>query len=315
MKRITLLAPVFNEEAGIKSFLKEIQSVVSKLKKDYEFEVILVDDGSTDNTFDILSKSRIKAAKMKIIRLASNSGHQAALMAGIVETQGDCLIMMDADLQHPPDNVLKFISGWKEGFEIVQGVRTETQEISLLKQVTSLMFYKVFNLFSSSKIKQGSSDFRLLDKVVYRQIQQLLIKSPNRDFMLRALLPSLNCKTQYIEFSSPKRLEGKSSYTKMKMIRLAFSGFISYSKFPMVFISMAITLYLIFLIGYSLVITSLYFTSRSLPPGITSLVLLVTISTLIQLTASLLILLICYRIYQEKISLPRFIVKSRKILE
>ena len=155
---------------------------------------------------------------MKIIRLASNSGHQAALMAGIVETQGDCLIMMDADLQHPPDNVIKFISGWEKGFEIVQGVRTETQEISLLKQVTSLMFYKVFNLFSSSKIKQGSSDFRLLDKVVYRQIQQLLIKSPNRDFMLRALLPSLNCKTQYIEFSSPKRLEGKSSYTKMKMM-------------------------------------------------------------------------------------------------
>lgn len=315
MKRITLLAPVFNEEAGISSFLKAIQDVVSDLKKDYEFEMILVDDGSTDKTFNILSKSRIKDARIKIIRLAANSGHQSALMAGIVETQGDCLIMMDADLQHPPENVIKFISAWKEGFEIVQGVRTETQEISFLKQVTSSMFYKLFNLFSSSKIKQGSSDFRLLDKVVYTQIQQLLIKSPNRDFLLRALLPSLNCKTKYIEFSSPKRLQGKSSFTKMKMLRLAFSGFISYSKFPMVFISVAISLYLIFLFGYSLIVTSLYFTSRSLPPGITSLVLLVTISTLIQLTASLLILLTCYRIYQEKISLPRFIVKSRKIVK
>jgi dolichol-phosphate mannosyltransferase len=311
VKKISLVVPVFNEEAGISEFLRVLQSVITSLKKEYKFEVIMIDDGSHDSTYIKLSESHITGATLKIIKLASNSGHQSALMAGIIESQGDCIITMDSDLQHPPEYLHKFLSSWNEGFEIVQGIRTSTNSISWMKQKTSYLFYKIFNIFSSNKIRNGSSDFRLIDKVVYSQIQQLFSKSPNRDFMLRAFLPTLNCRTKYIEFSSPERKFGNSSFTNAKMLRLAFSGFISYSKFPIALISVAISIYLLFLLGYSLVVTSLYFTSQKLPPGITSLVLLVTISTLIQLTASLLILLICYRIYQEKISIPRFIVKSR----
>ena len=311
IKKISLVVPVFNEEAGITAFLTAVESVIARLRKEYKFEIIIVDDGSQDATYVKLTGYRIKGATLRIIQLASNAGHQAALMAGIIESQGDCIIMMDSDLQHPPEYLLHFLSAWHEGYEIVQGIRTSTKSVSWMKQKTSILFYRIFNLFSSNKIKNGSSDFRLIDKVVYSQIQQLLTKSPNRDFMLRALLPTLNCKTKFIEFESPERKFGETSFTNTKMLRLAFSGFISYSKFPIALITLAISIYLFFLIAYSVAITSLFFTSQKLPPGITSLILLVTISTLIQLLASLLILLICYRIYQEKIALPRYIVKSK----
>ena len=158
---ISVVVPTYNEEGNITTLFSEIKKSLGQTK----FEIIYVDDGSTDNSLEVVKElSRINK-EVKYITFSRNFGHQAALRAGLEKSKGGAVISMDADLQHPPELLPELIEKWKkEGYEVVYTVRKDTNETSFSKRFTSSLFYKILNFLSGLKLEEGAADFRLLDR-------------------------------------------------------------------------------------------------------------------------------------------------------
>jgi dolichol-phosphate mannosyltransferase len=227
-KLISILIPCYNEEKNILPLYEALESIVSS-NNDYVFEYIFVDDGSQDNTVEILEKLSQNDKKVKIIELSRNFGKELALTAGINEVECDALIIMDADLQHPPDFISTFIQKWEEGYEIVATKRTEIENRGIVKRVGSRLFYKLINAMSETEMVSGTTDFRLLDKIVVNELK----KFTERNRLVRGLIDWMGFRKTYVEFQAPDRLHGEAGYTIYKLFQLAINSFTSFSLFPL----------------------------------------------------------------------------------
>jgi glycosyltransferase involved in cell wall biosynthesis len=225
---ISIVVPVYNEEKVIGAFLDELFGVMTAGV--YSFEVILVDDGSTDNTVHIIKEFGFRYAPIKLISLTRNFGHQYALWAGIEKATGDAVIMMDADLQHPPTLIPELIEKWRSGARVVQTVRNN-RGITLFKRVSSKLFYFFLNLFSDFRLSPSTADFCLIDKTVVKE----LLKFQESDVFLRGLIPWLGMETAFIKFNVSPRFGGKSKYSFFKMVKLAMTGVTTLSTLPLRF--------------------------------------------------------------------------------
>ncbi len=308
MKKSSLqvIVPLFNEEEVIDFFFEEMISALSPLTSRYNVEILFVDDGSTDRTAKRIQKLASKKLKVRLITLEVNVGHQAALATGILHATADCIVMMDGDLQHPPQLILDFLKEWENGAGIVQGIRKANVNGSFLKNLFSRAFYRVFNIGSNFQLLPGECDFRLLDKKVYEGVKRVLVKSPNRDLMLRALIKSFNCRSSYIEFVAPERVAGVSQFIPSKMFKLAIAGLFSYSKLPILILSGIATLYLTLLCSYAMYVLWVFLFTSNAIPGQTSILLLIVLTGFLQFIFTLVSLGYSYRIYQEQILPPRF---------
>ncbi len=227
-KKISILVPVFNEESNIPLIYAHISDVMATLPK-YNWETIFIDDGSTDNSGSILEELAKDNKRVKYIQFSKNFGKESATSAGLDMADGDAIIMIDADLQHPVRIIPEFIERWQQGAEVVVGVRNKSKSDSLIKKLGSAVFYKIMNLIGETKITPQATDFRLLDKKVVVAFRRF--SEHNR--MTRGLIDWLGFKRDYINFDADERANGEASYGRLKLVKLALSSFIAHSLFPL----------------------------------------------------------------------------------
>lgn len=225
---ITIIIPIHNEERNIPLVHGAILEVIKEEPK-YAFEIIFIDDGSTDNSERILATLSKREIDVKNIIFSRNFGHQSAIEAGLVYSKGNGVIMMDGDLQHPPRLIPELLRKWEEGYKIVNTKRIEEPNQSFIKKFTSKAFYYLLNKVTDTHIEPGSADFRLLD----RRVVDELNKIPEKNKFYRGLVNWVGYSSTNINYTAAKRLHGSSSFTYSKMFSLARVGITSFSLLPM----------------------------------------------------------------------------------
>lgn len=230
-KTISVVVPVYNEEECIIDFLDKNLLPVIKHIKNYQVNVVLIDDGSSDNTLSILHKFiEEKKENITLISFSRNFGKEAALSAGLKYAKGVAVLTIDADGQQPPDLIPQFIEKWEEGAEIVTGVRDKYTKHGLLQKIGSKLFYKLLRMMGNKYTVPGSTDFRIMDRVVVDEFNKL--SEHNR--ITRGLVDWLGFRQEYVEYTYGIRMAGKPSYNVKKLFHLAIDSFISMSTTPLV---------------------------------------------------------------------------------
>jgi glycosyltransferase involved in cell wall biosynthesis len=224
---ISIVVPVFNEEESLPELYRRISSVMKHMR--LSFELIFVDDGSTDRSLEIMLELSEKDKNVKIIQLSRNFGHQSAIIAGIDHAHGEAVIMMDSDLQHPPELVQKLIEKWNEGYEVVYTCRDQTQDASLFKKFMSRCFYIFINRLAEVNISPGAADFRLLD----RSVVDALRAFGERSVFLRGIINWMGYRQASIRYRAAARYRGESKYSFLRMLRFATDGITSFSSIPL----------------------------------------------------------------------------------
>jgi len=246
VKKISVVVPCFNEEESLVAFNN---SLFQHLPSNYSYEVIYVNDGSLDNTLQVIYSLVQKNASVKYISFSRNFGHQNALKAGYDFATGDCAISLDADLQHPPAVIPELIAKWEEGFEIVNTIRNDHKTISAKKKWSSKLFYGFMRKFSDVNIENGMADFRLVDKKVLKQLKLF-----HENFLFfRGIFPWMGFRQTNIVFTANDRFAGATKYTFKKMLKFATSGVTSFSVKPL-----RLSVYLGFLIAFFSFLYGLY---------------------------------------------------------
>lgn len=224
---ISIVIPVFNEEGNIDAVYRALKQTIDPLF--FDFEIIFVDDGSTDRTAELVTELHQRDAAVKLVRFARNFGHQAAITAGMESAVGGAVITMDADLQHPPTMIPQLIEQWKLGYEVVQTQRIDGEKTGILKKATSSLFYRIINACIDRPIVPGGADFRLLDRSVVDQLNQL----PERNRFVRGLVSWIGFRQVSIPYTSSTRYSGQTKYTVRRMMRFAADGVTSFSIVPL----------------------------------------------------------------------------------
>ena len=227
---ISVIVPVYNEEKGISDFLDH--HLLPELDKitNTTFEIILVNDGSTDNSLQILQDYATKSSRIKVISLSRNFGKEPALAAGFRYATGNAVLTIDADGQQPPAIIPKFIKKWQAGAQIVTGVRDHFTKHGFIPKLGSKLFYKLLRLMGNKYTVPGSTDFRLIDRIIVNEFNRL--SEHNR--ITRGLIDWLGFRQEYIYYTYGSRLAGKPSYNFKKLFQLAMDSFISMSTTPLV---------------------------------------------------------------------------------
>ncbi|MDP1762974.1 MAG: glycosyltransferase family 2 protein [Sediminibacterium sp.] len=226
-KKVAFVIPVCNEAENIPKLIAALKKSMDQ--QSYIYTLNFVDDGSTDHSLDVLKTQSHIYSNVFYISLSRNFGHQNALKAGMDTAEGDCMIMMDADMQHPPELVPELLKKWEEGYDIVYTIRKDHRETPLLKRKTSNLFYQLINSLSDIELEEGTADFRLLDKKVVTVFRTL----HESDLFLRGLVKWMGYQQIGIEYEPGIRTIGKSKYTVKKMIRFALQGITSFSIKPL----------------------------------------------------------------------------------
>lgn len=225
---ISIVIPVHNEEENIPLLYAKLKELFKK-QVEYAIEIIFINDGSVDSSWQKIKKIAKKDGRVRGIFFSRNFGHQAALEAGLKMAKGDAVIMMDADLQHPPEIIPAMLEKWQAGFEVVNTKRLETENESSLKKITSKLFYNLINWISDIYIEPGSADFRLIDRKALNSLNSL----PEKDKFYRGLVNWIGFRSTFVDFTASSRKYGRSSYSLGKMISFARIGVTSFSMLPM----------------------------------------------------------------------------------
>lgn len=242
-KKISIVIPVYNEASNIQALFTELTLVLSDLPYTYEF--IFVDDGSRDQSLLIIKQLAETHKHVYYIELSRNFGHQYALKAGLDLSNGDCVISMDCDLQHPPEVIKSLVTKWEEGFDVVYTRRMEDKNLPWLKRKTSSMFYTILNRLSDLQLENGTADFRLMNRNVLNAFSHL----NESEFFIRGLIKWAGFRQVAIDYAPRERFSGDSKYNFKKMISFALRGITSFSVKPLQMIaSLGMILFLISLI-------------------------------------------------------------------
>jgi dolichol-phosphate mannosyltransferase len=227
--KISIVCPAYQEEEVLPLFHRELCSVLSEVEKDYDIEILYIDDGSCDRTLSVIRDVGSRDKRVRFLSFSRNFGHQAALTAGLEHARGDAVIMMDSDLQHPPALIPELLSKWKEGFDVVLTVRQDDPELGVFKRWSSKWFYRVMNWLSETEIRMSAADYRLMSR---RALDSFLELRETHRF-LRGLVSWLGFPTAEISFKPVSRQGGVSKYTFRRMTNFAFDGLLSFSKVPL----------------------------------------------------------------------------------
>ncbi|MDO8265889.1 MAG: glycosyltransferase family 2 protein [Candidatus Saccharibacteria bacterium] len=233
-KKISLVIPVFNEQDNL-LWHKDLIIKHFDTLPDYDYEIIYVNDGSSDNSLNIIREiCADKKNKSKFLSLSRNFGKEAATTAGILSANGDAVILMDADGQHPISLITSFIELWEKGYDIVVGVRKSNKGEGIVKKYGSLLFYRMLRFISGKEVVTGTTDFRLLDKKIVTEFNKLT----ERNRVTRNLLDWLGFNRVEVPFTAEERHAGKATYTFRKLLKLAMNGFVSHSTRPLKLIAL-----------------------------------------------------------------------------
>ena len=249
-KKISFVIPVYNEAANIPLLYKELTLML--LEVPYSHEFIFVDDGSNDESLVLIKQLAQLNADVFYIELSRNFGHQYALKAGLDLSNGDCVVSMDCDLQHPPQVVKKLIEKWEEGFDVVYTRRNQDKKLSWLKRKTSAFFYALLNRISDLKLENGTADFRLMNRNVLNAFAHL----NESELFIRGLIKWAGFRQTAINYDPQERYSGDSKYNLKKMLSFAFRGITSFSVRPLqmiAYLGMMLFLISMILVPYALI--------------------------------------------------------------
>lgn len=226
-KKISIVIPVCNEKGNVQLMADAVIAVMQPLP--YNYSITFVDDGSTDGTTEALKELTQQNSSVFFIALSRNFGHQNALKAGLDLSDGDAVISLDGDLQHPPSLIPELIALWEQGNDIVYTIRKDHQEMPMMKRKTSNMFYNLMNKLSDIELEAGTADFRLMDK----RVVDICRNFTEMDLFWRGLIKWVGFKQVGIEYEPAERKFGKSKYTYKKMMQFALRGITSFSIKPL----------------------------------------------------------------------------------
>ena len=304
MKKISVVVPMYYEEEVALECYKRLEGVLSNLEN-YENEIIFVNDGSKDKTLEILSNIASENENVKVISFARNFGHQAAVTAGLKYVTGDVILIIDADLQDPPELLPEMLKLWEEGNEVIYGQRKTREGESAFKLFTAKMFYQTLNALSDVEIPKNTGDFRLVDRKVVDTINSL----PEHNKFLRGLFSWVGYKQYAFEYERKERFAGKTKYPLKKMLKLAADGIIGFSTKPLKILGglgiISIIISFIILI-YS--ILSFAFEWNNLAPGWTSIMVSITFFAGVQLLSIWVLSEYIGRIYDETKNRPQYVI-------
>lgn len=307
MKKISIVIPAYNEEGNLSEIRKAIDHVFHNLPN-YKYEIIFVNDGSRDRTQDFLEEMSLSFPEVRYIEFSRNFGHQYAVKAGLDLADGNAVISMDADLQHPPALIPEMIRKWEEGYDIVYTVRKYPKSISRFKRSTSDFFYRILSKLSDVELEKGSSDFRLLDASVIDVIRD----GTESDVFLRGLVKWVGFRQYAIPFVAGERFAGESKYSLGKMFRFAFTGITAFSVKPLYlaaylgfFFSLVSLLYIPYVI-YS-------FINHSEISGWASLIMTVVFFGGVQLIILGILGIYMGKIFKQIKGRPNYIIRSKNL--
>ncbi|HOL91888.1 MAG TPA: glycosyltransferase family 2 protein [Clostridiales bacterium] len=223
----SVIVPLYNEEAVVQDSYKRIREVMDTTGESYE--IIFINDGSKDSTYQKVREILKKDKNVKLISFSRNFGHQSAITAGMDYCTGQAVIVIDADLQDPPEVMLKMIEKWKEGYEVVYGKRIKRKGETLFKKATAKIFYRILSKTTDVEIPIDTGDFRLID----RKVCDALKAMPERNRYVRGLISWLGFRQTGVEFVREKRLAGETKYSMKKMFKLAWDGITAFSNAPL----------------------------------------------------------------------------------
>jgi polyisoprenyl-phosphate glycosyltransferase len=301
---ISIVVPMYFEEEVAQECYNRIKDVMDDNKINYE--IIFVNDGSTDTTIDILTNISKSDQRAKVVNFARNFGHQNAVTAGIDYANGDAIVIIDADLQDPPELIPTLIDKWKEGYEVVYAKRKDRKGETIFKLITAKAFYRFLNYMSDIDIPKDTGDFRIID----RKVADVFRKMTERNRFIRGMISWVGFRQTYIEYERDERFAGETKYPLKKMIKFASDGIFAFSSRPLrivtgfgfftVLISIALLLYSIIvkLVGYQI------------QAGWTSLIVAISFFSGIQLLGLGIIGQYIARIYDESKNRPIYIVKE-----
>lgn len=232
-KLLSLVVPAFNEEYPMEQSFERTYRAMSSIG--YPFEIIYIDDGSRDRTWEIISRLAREHEEVKALRFSRNFGHQLAVTAGMDEAKGDAVIIMDADLQDPPEVIADMVKAWEQGADIAYGKRLHRKGETAAKKFTAWCYYRLLNFMSAYPIPLDTGDFRLLDKAVADEFK--VLREHNR--FLRGMSAWLGYNAVPVEYVREERCAGKTKYTLKKMLRLAADGIFGFSSRPLTLIGWA----------------------------------------------------------------------------
>lgn len=225
--RVDIVLPLYNEIDGFERTYKGLRTAIDPLP--YEFELLCVDDGSTDGTAELIERISRRDKRVRLVCLSRNFGHQAALTAGLASSRGDVVVTMDGDGQHPPELIPQMLELVKQGYDIVQGQRVDSVATGALKQWSSGKFYQFLNLISGTHVLPGAADFRALS----RQAVDALNSMPEYHRFLRGMISWMGFRSVILPYHETRRIAGKSKYSLRKMIKLAMDAIFSFSLAPL----------------------------------------------------------------------------------
>ena len=301
---ISIVCPCYNEEEVIEHFLQSITPILESVQKTYE--IIFIDDGSTDKTLDVLLESKQRYSNIRILKLSRNFGKERALSAGLDASFGETVVPIDVDLQDPPELILEFIKKYEEGYDVVLGKRSDRTTDTYAKKLSAEAFYKFHNKISNINIPNNVGDYRLMSRKVVQEIQKL----PESQRFMKGLFAWVGFKTSTIEYKRESRVAGESSFNGWKLWNFALDGITSFSTVPLrVWLYLGIIIAgLAFVYGSIIILKTLIFGIDS--PGYASMITVVLFLGGIQLMGIGILGEYIGRIYMESKNRPVYIIEE-----
>jgi glycosyltransferase involved in cell wall biosynthesis len=303
---LSVVVPCYNESEVIGMFYAAIKPVLDSLSW-LDYELIFVDDGSADDTLKQLNHIAERDHRVRVCSLSRNFGHQITLTAGLDAAAGDAVIMMDADLQHPPALIPQLVAKWRDGFDIVSAIRQRTEGETWFKNFSSRSFYSLLNALSGTKVPPGAADFCLISA----RVREVLSDMPERHRFLRGMISWVGYRRAYVPYEAPPRAAGASKYNLVKMVGLALDAVFSFSAEPLrlalrVGVTIAVLgfVYLVWTLGYGYMI-------KGLSPGYASQIGVTLILGGCQLAFIGLIGQYLSRVFEQVKGRPLYVLKQR----
>jgi len=304
-KTISIIIPVYNEIDVLPNFFDELFNIINRIKF-YNFQLLIINDGSNDESLNYLKSLKLKNNNISIIDFSKNFGKEAALTAGIDNAIGEAVIPIDCDLQDPPSLILELIREWEKGFDIVEARRIDRNNDTIFKKVTANFFHSLLNLLTNNVISKNVGDYRLISKEVILQIKKL--KERNR--YMKGLLSWPGFNKTYVEYKRLKRSAGKSKFNLFKLFQLALDGITSFSVIPLKAISLFGIVGALTSIIFSIIILFQKFFLSSLISGYAFLIMILLFFGSLQLISLGIIGEYIGKIYFEVKQRPIYIIKK-----
>jgi dolichol-phosphate mannosyltransferase len=301
MPSLSVAIPLYNEEATVRELHRRLTEVLTPL---IDYELVIVDDRSTDDTWTVLRELAATDDRLRLIRLSRNFGHQVAISAGLDAARGDAVVLMDGDLQDPPEVIASLLERWRDGYDVVFAVRVDREGETLFKRATAAAFYRLMRRMSQVDIPEQAGDFRLLS----RRAADALIAMPERARFLRGMASWIGFRQVGVPYRRDPRYAGETKYPLRKMIRFANDAVTSFSTAPLRIVSGAGFLMVVFCVLYLVYTLVIRFATDRAVQGWTSLVVLLLLIGGFQLMGLGVVGQYVARIFEEAKGRPLYLV-------